>query len=239
MPPTRLAIIAEAAAAARAARIPSLLIGLVVAGVCLSAMLIAGRSAASEAAVIAHIQDAGTRLIVVSDEQRQARIPVAAVSRVAALSDVAWAVGFGAVTVVRNTALGGGGAPAASRPLYGRPPPQMHLLAGRLPAAGEAVVTREAMRTLGLQGPVGDVTTGTVHVAIVGLVQLSGALSPLDGSVLIGTGPGQDALLSSMYVLATDAQDVSRLAPILARVSGAQDTSKLTVQTSVAPDLLT
>ncbi|MGH8875341.1 MAG: hypothetical protein ACRDVM_08860, partial [Acidimicrobiia bacterium] len=75
----------------------------------------------AEQQVLARIDQAGTRSIVVVDVQGRAGLRSDAVERVAALSGVEWVVGLGPARDVTATGIPGG-SPAPTRVLYGALP---------------------------------------------------------------------------------------------------------------------
>jgi putative ABC transport system permease protein len=78
---------------------------IIVAAVCGVILSTTGQTIQAEQAVLARIDDAGTRSIVVSDTEGRAQITPDAVTRIAGLSGVEWVIGLGPATRRRGPAL--------------------------------------------------------------------------------------------------------------------------------------
>ncbi|WP_448062845.1 ABC transporter permease [Cellulomonas hominis] len=216
---------------ARTSRGASAVVVLATALTCVLALLTAGRAAATEQAVIDSIADAGSRLIVMSSTTPDGGPEAAVVDRASELAGVDWALGVGRATDVRNGAVPGG-AMVASRTLMGSPPAELHLVAGRWPAEGEAVVSARSAGALGLDVGAGQLVTSdnTGRWDVVGVFRPEGALADLDHVVL--TGRAQNDRVGSLYVLAYRPQDVPGLARVVRTLAAMEDPDAITVQTS-------
>lgn len=226
----------EAVAATFAARVPTLVIGLVVAAVCTACLLTAGRSAAAERELAATLDDAGTRVVVVSDGTGTAGLTGSAIPRVGNLNEVAWAVGLGLFTQVRNSQIPGATSISA-RTVIGPQPPDIIITAGRWPQPGEAATTVAAAHQLGLTAVAGAITdeTGTTR-AVVGIISVHGVLADLGADVIISSAATSDVPVPQMVVVATAAGDVPQLGQDLAAIAGTNGTTppRITLPTELA-----
>lgn len=222
----------EAWSATLAAKTSAIVTLLIAAAVCTAALLTAGRSAATEAAIAAHIDDAGTRIITISDGTGNAGLASDAVPRIAAVSGVDFAVGVGAPFDVHTAAAGVGATPVGARIVYGPPPSQLHLRSGRWPGRGEATVTVTAAAQLGLTAAAGHLTAQEGQFDVVGTYTDTGAFADLGVDVLLGPDTTSPQPLTTIYLLAHDAADVSRVAAAVANVAGATHPEQIHIGTS-------
>lgn len=232
----------EGVATARAYRASSLTIALVAAVMCLLVFGTAGRSAASADRILSRIDEAGARLVTITTQQGFAGMDVDVVPRLAAIDGVAGAVGLGSPRDVHNAAVPGGDNVTA-RAVHGDLGDRVRLVTGRLPAPGEAVVAPDMLRRLGMDGPVGTVTDGTLTVTLVGTVQEDAPLTGLSDYVLVGDwvdphgNPLEDAPLVTLALIVVDrATDVPALIPVIRSVSGVDDPALIAIRSS--PDLV-
>ncbi len=222
----------EAARTAAAQPVASVVTALIVAAVCGVILSTTGQTVQAERQVLAQIDAAGTRSIVISDTQGSAGLTVDAVDRISRLSGVEWVIGLGPATDVR-AAGNPGGAPAAVRTLHGEPPPQLRMDRTDL-RPGMALVGPEAQTTLGLIHPFGGVVGDDVgDLAVVGAFDAADPLAFLDRSLL--TAPRDDErLLRSIHILTVDPSDVAPVTDAALAVLGPDDPTSVGVQTSEA-----
>lgn len=187
---------------------------LVVAAVCVVTLLTTGRTAATEAQVIASIDAVGTRLVTVTDATGSAGIDPSAPDLVATLEGVAWAFGVGPALATTNPAIGTvvGGSTSA-RALVGTLPPDASLTAGRAPVRpGEAIVGELARPVLGLSDVAGALSAEGRTLAAVGQFAATGPLEGLGASVLYVPLADEAPPVRYLYVLAEEGTDVVALA---------------------------
>ncbi len=221
----------DAADSARAQKAVTGTLVAVLATVCFAILVTTGQAAASEAAVVAQIDTAGTRLIALSDNGGDAGILPDAPDTLAALGDVTWAFGLGEAVDVTNPALPEGR--AAARALVGTLPDDLTLVRGRLPQPGEAIAGAGAAATLHLGAGLGTVQPpdgATPAVGVVGVFEATGPLAGLRNTVLIATDATDLDTLRFVYALATDVTTVDRLQATLATATPARDPAALTVE---------
>jgi putative ABC transport system permease protein len=192
-----------------------------------------GQTVRAEQDVLARIDESGTRLVSVIDDQGTAMISPAVVARIDRLSAAEWVIGLGYAADGKNSALGAGGAPAAVRYVWGDLPGDVEIN-GRSPLPGEAVVGSDAATILGLDLPVGSVDVGDGQLPIVGGFQATGALISLNSGVLAAPTDQQasEAQLRSVYVLAESSAQVESLTKAVASLLGAQDPTSIRFETS-------
>lgn len=205
-------LIRDAARSALARRAATLTTSLVVAVVCLVVLATTGRTAATEAQVLASVDSLGTRLITVTDTTGTSGIDFSAVAALERLDGVRWAFGLGPASDTLNPAIGAvSGVAVAARPLVGTLPAELLITAGRDPSPGQAVAGAAAARALGLADVAAPLAIGGTAIGVVGEFSGAGPLAGLGDAVLVATDdPG--TTVRYIYVLADDAADVTALA---------------------------
>lgn len=226
-------LISEGARIAWSSPVASVMVGLIVAAVCAVILATTGQTVRAEQDVLARIDEAGTRTITAVDDQGTANIPVTAVDRVAELSGVEWVVGFGFAIDGRNSQLGRGGTPVATRVVWGELPDIVEVN-GRAPAPGEALVGPAAQSNLGLVHPVGGIDLGDDQAPVVGGFDAADPLGFLNTTILLASDPAspEPVTLRSLHVLADSPERVATLTPAVAAVLGAQDSTGVRFETS-------
>lgn len=215
-----------------ATTIVTLLLTGAVAGVILGTT---GQTVQAEQQVLARIDDAGTRSIIITDTEGRAGLTPAAIGRIGALSGVEWVVGFGPATDSRNAALGRAGRPAAVRTLYGGLP-DVVVSDPWDQRPGTALVGVDAKTTLGLRLPVGGLTiTDDTQLGVVGAFTASEPLIFLNRSLLAAPDPAHPyPVVRSIHILTLRPDDVSTVTDAALTVLGAEDLTSIGVQTSEA-----
>ena len=220
--------------AARRQWISTATIAAVVAVACWIVLATTGQAAAAERAVVAHIDDVGTRLLVLFDSSGSARIQPTSVAQIGSLRAVRWSFGLGPAHDVHNAAVPSGPAVAA-RTFVGAPGAGAILLtAGRLPRPGEAISGTDASDVLGLRDVAGTVSDGLRTWPVVGRFDATGPLANLAANVLVADDDTVPSLsddvstdgLRFVYVMADDVDDVDALstaAPAALRAERPED----------------
>ena len=227
------AMLSEGARIAWSAPVASVMVGLIVASVCAVILATTGQTVRAEQDVLARIDEAGTRSVTAVDNQGTANIPVSAVERVADLSGVEWVVGFGFAIDGRNSQLGRGGTPVATRVIWGDIP-DLVSVNGRPPQPGEALVGPTAQLNLGLAHPVGGIDLDDQQAAVVGGFAAADPLGYLNTTILLAPHPSTagQATLRSVHILADSPESVATLTPAVAAVLGARDPTGVRFETS-------
>lgn len=221
-------LIGEALRSAISQPVASTVTALIIAGVCAAILATTGQTVRAEQAVLARIDEAGTRSIVITDTDGTAGIDSTAVDRIRRLSGVEWAIGLGPASDV-TAAANPEGNPAAIRTLHGPTPPQIDTNTEL--AAGQAIVGPTAQETLGLLHPYGGVT-GENQYAVVGGFIASDPLVFLNRGLL--TQGTEREVLRSIHVLTVDPTDVEPVARAALKVLAAEDLAATSVETSAA-----
>lgn len=226
-------LLREAAAIVRAGLVNSVVLLLLAAGACISVFLTAGRAAAAEQQVSQRVEQAGSRLIDVEYTSPTGALDAAVVRRLAALSQSAWVIGIGPTSDATNAQLPRDATTVPSRSIVGSPPAPLRLLAGRWPNPGEAVVSVDSQRALGLAQPAGAVSRGGEDLPVVGLFTATGPLARLQSYVLTGTDPADPGgEVTSVYVLVDRVSDVPMMADAIAQLDGASDPLAVSIHQS-------
>jgi putative ABC transport system permease protein len=228
---TFLRLIAEAGRVARSQPAASAVTALVVGAVCAVILSTTGQTVQAERQVLARIDQAGTRSIVVTDPQGGGGLTAPAVDRIERLSSVEWVIGLGAAFDVRAMAVAAG-EPVAVREFHGDLPPLIDATPwSRGPDT--LLVGAHAQRVLGLRIPAGGVSSARGDLAVVGAFTAGEPLAFLDRSALVAGDPDDiSAPVRSIHVLAKRPEDVESLAVAIRAVLGAADPSQLAVETS-------
>lgn len=222
-------LLGEAVRSALSQPVSSAVAALIIGGVCAVILSTTGQTVAAEQEVLARIDEAGTRSIVITDTSGGSGIGSDAVSRIESIAGVEWAIGLGPATDVR--AVGNpGGPPAAVRQLYGSLPPQVVADTDRL-SAREAIVGVQAQQTLGMIEPFGGVS-GNTTLAVVGGFNAADPLRFLNTGLLGGAeGVG---VLRSIHVLVADPSLVAPVSQAALMTLAAEDPTGIAVETSEA-----
>lgn len=197
-------LVREAIRSAAASRVPTALVALLVAAMCLTTILTVGRAAAAQQQVQQRLEDAGSRLLQVTDAKSLGFLTAATVDQAAGLSTTERVLGVTVPQDVTSTAVGGG-TPVPAWQVLGDLHDAVELVAGRWPAVGEALVASGAQDTLGLDVPVGAVSTsdGRTTLAVVGAFRARAPFTDFDAGLVAPAAPGVPA--HSMRVIAQDA----------------------------------
>ncbi|HEX7100835.1 MAG TPA: FtsX-like permease family protein [Acidimicrobiia bacterium] len=225
-------LVSEAWRVVLASPVSSAILFLLTAGVCAFVLGTTGQTVQAEQSVLARIDDAGTRLITVTDSDGTAHIPASAVDRIGRVSSVDWVIGVGTVQDGVNSAVGDGGNRIPVRDLWGALPDGF-VVNGRVPRPGEGLIGNEAVGEAGLEGPLGSLDVGQGQVAIVGGFVAAPGLEFLSSGVIVQPDvDDRDALLRSVHVLASSASQVGVVTQSVLSVIGAADPLALGLQTS-------
>lgn len=227
------ALLGEGLRTARSQKRQTFTVTLLVAAVCVAALLTAGRTAATERSVIASIDSIGTRLIVVTDTTGTARIHPDSVAAVQSLPGVTWAFGLGPATDAHNVALPQGAPAVPMRAVVGQLPPAITSVTGRHAApAGQALVGANAATALGMPQGAGAVTDGATSATVVGAVKAEGPLDFLSGQVLLTPEPSDPLDVIYMYVVVDDAAHAEAMGEAITAALHAEDPDQIDVAVS-------
>lgn len=222
--PRLAAVVREALVSATRARVPSLLVAILVAAVCVTTLATVGRANAAEVQVAERMDSAGARNLTVTDTSETYLTPIV-MDQVAGLSVVERSIGLGPTVDATNAALGRGATPRAAYRVTAGLPGLCALTYGREPRAGEALVSESAMADLGFATPFGAIQTteGQTH-AVVGACALRDPYGDLDGVYVFDPGATR-----TLALVTTSAADAARAQHEVLVLISADDPAKLQV----------
>ncbi|PQZ93680.1 permease [Arthrobacter sp. MYb227] len=204
---THLALLREALATTWANKVPSALVCLIVAAMCIMTISTVGRTAAAEAQVAERINSAGARELVLSDKRGADLIGSSLISMASRLSVTDRAVGIKSPVDVHNTVIGAGGDPIPAWPIVGDIETVAVLDSGRLPGPGEALISGTALKKLGLQQPIGSASladsTVPIDYTIVGSFTAREPFTDLAHGLIFGAPSGSSA--THLHIVLKDA----------------------------------
>lgn len=179
-----LALVRESVASAFSQPAMSLITAAVVASACLAVLLTTGRTVGAENAVLATLDSAGTRSIIVRAAP-DAGLGPDVLDRLERIEGIAWAGAFGPARDVRNSVLGDG-ARVPMRIAWGEDLARIGLPATPPPVADSAWASRIAIEQLGLADSIGGVRgVDGASAAIVGQIETPEFLRFLEPLVLM------------------------------------------------------
>lgn len=227
-----LMLLRESWASIRARVVPALMVAALCASMCATTLLTVGRTASAETEVLARMEHAGSRELVVGDRLAAGLLTPTIVGTVTAMDTVERAVGLTIAQDVRNGYLTDGGQQVPAWGVVGNVTDVATLASGRDPMPGEALISQEAMATLGLDGPVGHVVQGAREYPIVGTYTVREPFTDLDAGVVIAATPQTTA--RTLHVIAADTQTVTATQQLTLGIIAAPRPEDLTVQSATA-----
>ncbi|MFF2276794.1 FtsX-like permease family protein [Agromyces sp. NPDC058126] len=225
-------MVREAAASALAAPVASILIAVMIAGMCAAVLLTSGRTVGAEQAVIGSIDSAGTRSIVIR-ASAEAGLDSAVLSRIANVDGIEWAGAFGPAVDVQNAAFPGG-TKVAMRLAYGDDWGRLGIVASPFSDGGLSYASSEASSQLGMPDATGRVSMpGLPDQTVGGPLVVPDFLSFLQ-PVLIAPQPvdAPTAPVSLLIVIAERPDLVAPVSAAVASVLAAGDPTQVNVETS-------
>ncbi|WP_066466234.1 FtsX-like permease family protein [Sanguibacter suarezii] len=223
----------EALASAWAQKLPTFVVVLLSAAMCLTTLMTVGRTAAANDAVQAALTGAGSRTLTIVDISPDGVIPAEVVDLTAGLSGVEHVMARTMAADAVNAAIGAGGTKIPTWAVHGNLDDVVILTSGRWPGPDEAVVADAAREVVGLDGPVGalDLATSSRQLAVVGTYQALAAYPDLASGALTPAGTS-DQLRRLDVVATSSALARGTQSAVLAMIS-APDPTKLTVTSPV------
>lgn len=197
-------LVREAVRSATASRVPTTLVAVLVAAMCLTTVLTVGRAAAAQQQVQHRLEEAGSRLLEVADVRGHGFLTSSVIDQAGGLSTVERAVGLAVPRDVTNAAVAGGH-PVPAWGVIGDLTDAVELVSGRWPGPGEGLVAAGAQDRLGLDVPVGAVVTphGADGWAVVGSYRARAPFTQLNAGLVVVTG--SDTPAHTLEVVTTDA----------------------------------
>lgn len=185
------ALLREAWAITRSARVSTLLIALVVAAMCFASIVTVGRTASAAADVAARMEQAGARQLSITDIQNTGFVNQRTLDVVRDVSTVESANALGQPFDVVNGVIGAGGQRIPTWPVLGSADGVVTLVRGRAPQPGEALVSATQLTALNLAEPAGYLTTtnGYAQYPIVGAYTTHAPFDDLAAGAIIIAAP--------------------------------------------------
>lgn len=223
-------LVREAVRSAASSRVPTALVAVLVAAMCLTTILTVGRAAAAQERVQRRLEDAGSRVLELVDKKGHGFLTGTVVAQTAGLSTVDRAVGLGIPRDVTNATIGPGGTPVPAWTVLGDLGTALELVQGRWPRPGEGIVSVSAQRALGLDAPLGAVTTvdRAERCPVVGAFRARAPFADLDAGVVVA-GSAQESAHTLRVVASHAAAAPATQAAVLALLART-DPDELTVR---------
>lgn len=227
-----LAVVREAFASAIAQPIGSAIALVVVAGMCAAVLLTSGRTVAAEQQVVASIDSAGTRAIVVRAEA-DAGLDTSVLDRLAGVEGVQWAGAFSLAEDARNAAFAGG-TPVPLRQAWSEDWRELGLPPRASVDGAVAFASATALDRLGIDGAVGELALDDGHgYAVGGRVETPEHLSFLEPLVVAPQPPAEQAVpVGALVVIAAQPELVAPLTDVVRSVLDVADPTRVELRTS-------
>lgn len=192
-------------------------VAVVCAGVVVATLATSGRTVGAERAVLARIDDAGTRTISVIDDRAAPGLNESILAAIERFDATAWVIGLGPIQDVRPAGLAGS-EPVPARLIAGTSP---YLTVGREPEAEPlALVAAGSQRRLGLAAAAGTVESVTgQRFPVLGAFAATGPLAELQETVLL-LGTEQVPVFRRITMEARSAEQVVPLAGLVRTLVG-------------------
>ncbi|MBK7821124.1 MAG: hypothetical protein IPJ61_08620 [Tessaracoccus sp.] len=217
---------------------PTVLILLVTAAMTFAAAATSGRSAALQTQLERRAQEAGARVIAISDVGTDGFLTPVAVETLSEISSIQTVAAFTKASTVTNASLGWGGPTASAWGLVGASAADVvDLTAGRWPQPGEALVSTRVADTLRMESAAGAlVTRDQLSSSVVGAFTAAAPFEWLnDGVLYLPSTPeaGQEArvVVEDIGLLAPTERAVRRILapddPANMRLTSPQDLAEI------------
>lgn len=225
-------LLREALMTARAQRVSSLMIVLVVAGMCLAVFLTAGRSAGTQERALQAIDSVGARTIIVNAENG-AGLDSGVVSRLRSLNDVSWIGAFGPAKDVTNAASPGIGSTLAVRDFWSVDPSALGVQWTSVDGDRGVWASSSADRSLGLADDAGAVRLDDGGVMpVLGRISSPESVDSLQPLIVHPRPTSQVGVVGQLIVVVDSADQVRSIANAVTGLLGDVDTSKIHIATS-------
>lgn len=224
-------IVREALASACAAPVASIIVIVMLAGMCAAVVLTSGRTVGAQEAVLGSIDSAGTRSIVIRAEDA-AGLDSSVLDRIEYLDGIEWAGAFGPAIDARNAAFEEG-LRVPLRLAYGSDWAALGLPEPLRRDDDIAYSSNLALTQLGMTHPVGSITTSNGRgYAIAGRIAVPDALRFLEPAVIAPRPVTATSRISILVVIADRPDLVAPVAEAVTSVLAAEDPTRITVETS-------
>lgn len=193
----------EALATTWANKVPSVLVTLLVAVMVTATLSTVGRTAAAEQQLAQRLDDAGARVLTVTDLRSRGLLSPSIIGAAGALSVAERAVGITLTVDMVAGHVGRGGERVPAWGIVGDINDVATITAGRAPGPGEGIVSEEGMRKLGLQDPYGwaleAAQQGSQEATIVGAFRPKAPFEEFDAGIAYNASDA-DALTLSVII---------------------------------------
>lgn len=204
----------EIIAACRAGKVSSLIVLVLCAAMCLSALLTLGQSTLAKAALEQELQTPHARTIAITRGEDTPAFEARALQALNSFSDADLAVGVSSAKDTYNGQFGVGSQAIPLRVYHGQWQDAIILTNGRLPRDGEVIMPRELATKAGFEGGFGYlVDRDGIEYPVVGSFTSRGLTPGIDDTAL---GVSHEASINKIYVLAHNTQSLNRLSTRIA-----------------------
>lgn len=213
----------------RAHTVTAALLALVAAIMSAAVFASAGRAAMTEREVMASTESTAPRLIAVNIQAQAPGYSADTVAILNSLNTVDWLIALGPVTDVGNPAVPS--SRSLARSLLTPLPPEVTIIQGRYPGAGEALLSNPTMNSLSYILPARTLEAESQY-AIVGSYSATGSLKDLERLVLLGPAGNDPPDACQIYIAAIDIESVSLLTSQILALSTPEQANHVTIDTS-------
>lgn len=205
-------LLREAAISARVALVPTTLVLLVVAAMCLAAIVTVGRQAAVEAAVEERLASPAARTLTINDTGASGALTPAVVGSMSRIAGVQAVIARRSPVDAVNGALGQGSPRVAVTEILGTPETVIRIIEGRRPGVGEAVLSEATRQSIGLDEAAGylEATDGR-QWAIVGEFSAIPPFEDLEDLAIAGADPTNVGPTRQVQVTAAHRDQVNQV----------------------------
>jgi len=226
-------LVEEAARTATAQRVSSAMVAVLCAAICTVTLLTVGRTAAAEETVLARLDTAGSRLLVVSDDRDAGLVTPAVLQVLSGLDTVERVVGVDTPFDVVNGVVGDGAERVPAWRVAGDPAQVVSLVEGRWPAPGEALVSDAARRRLGMAEPFGFATdTAGVEYPVVGAFTARAPFEAFEAGLVVVADPA--TATDSVHLVVTGVEAARITEALTLALLAPPDLSQVSVQSPAA-----
>lgn len=227
--PRPLALVAEAVREAWAQKVPSLLVLLVVAATCATALTTLGQSAAQQAQMAATLESAGARVLTVTDMKSRGVINPTVMDLIRGMNGVEEAVALSAPRDVVSVTIPG--TPRVPAWEADRPDLLATLTLGRQDAPGQAAATPEVLDTLRLATSSGAVASPDqlTRYDVTATAAVKPAYEDLGSGLIVRGGP--DTVYRQVRVIVTDVGALPAVQAAVTDLVGGWDPQAVSIET--------
>lgn len=222
----------EAWRAMVAAKVASAMVAFLCVAMCVISITTVGRTVFAEAQLEQRMEDAGSRVVTVNST-KPGVVRAGMLETMDSLTQVTQAVGrVKTIDAVSASAKGGASVPTLF--LVATPDAVINLVSGRLPLEGEAVVTAEAMDTLGMDSAVGALMDRDgLTYSVVGQYTPKEPFDEHNQAIIFGEF-SHNLSLQSMTVVGASSQAMPAIEKQFIQVVSPLDGSDITVDSAVS-----